>query len=52
MTQAPIAPVAARRETGVLVGALMGTWLLKGKGGRARLAAAAVVVFGVVMVRA
>ena len=51
MTQAPIAPVAALRETSVLFGTLMGTWILKEGRGRARLAAAAVVACGIVLVR-
>ena len=51
MTQAPVASVAALRETSVLFAALLGTWLLKEKFGLQRAAGTAVVVVGVVALR-
>ena len=47
MTRAPVAAVAALRETSVLFAAIIGTWLLKEGFGLARLAGAASVVAGV-----
>ncbi len=47
MTLAPVAAVAALRETSVIFAALLGTWLLKEPFGRARIAGAAAVVAGV-----
>jgi drug/metabolite transporter (DMT)-like permease len=51
MTQAPVASVAALRETSVLFAALLGTWLLKEKFGWQRAAGTAVVVGGVMALR-
>lgn len=51
MTRAPIAAVAALRETSVIFAAILGTWLLKEPFGRARLAGAAAVVAGVVALK-
>ena len=51
MTKAPVASVAALRETGVLFAALLGTWLLKEKFGWQRAAGTAVVVAGVMALR-
>ncbi len=51
MTQAPVASVAALRETSVLFAALLGTWLLKEKFGWQRALGTAVVVAGVVGLR-
>ena len=51
MTQAPVASVAALRETSVLIAALLGTWLLKEKFGLQRALGTAVVVGGVVALR-
>ncbi len=51
MTKAPIALVAALRETGVLFAALIGTVFLAEPMTRWRWSAAAVIVFGVVMLR-
>jgi len=51
MTLAPIAAVAALRETSVIFAALLGTWLLKEPFGRARLAGAAAVVCGVIALK-
>jgi drug/metabolite transporter (DMT)-like permease len=45
----PMAHVAALRETSVLFGALMGTLLLGEPFGRRRVAAAAVIVIGLVL---
>ena len=51
MTRAPIAAVAALRETSVIFAAILGTWLLKEPFGRARLAGAAAVVLGIVFLK-
>jgi uncharacterized membrane protein len=51
MTQAPVAIVAALRETSVLFAALLGTWLLKEKFGLQRAVGTAVVVLGVIALR-
>ncbi len=51
MTKAPIAPVAALRETSVLFGAVLAFFLLKEPMKPARLAAAAMIVCGLVMIR-
>ena len=51
MTRAPVASVAALRETSVLFAALLGTWLLKEKFGLQRAAGTAVIVAGVVALR-
>ena len=51
MTQAPVASVAALRETSVLFAALLGTWLLKEKFGLQRLLGTMVVVGSVVALR-
>lgn len=51
MTRAPIAAVAALRETSVIFAALLGTWLLKEPFGRARLAGAAAVLCGVIALK-
>jgi phosphonate utilization associated putative membrane protein len=51
MTRAPVASVAALRETSVLFAALLGTWLLKERFGAQRALGTAVVVFGVMALR-
>jgi len=51
MTRAPIAAVAALRETSVIFAAILGTWFLKEPFGRARVAGAASVVLGVVFLK-
>jgi len=51
MTLAPIAAVAALRESSVIFAAILGSWLLKEPFGRARLAGAAAVVAGVVALK-
>ncbi len=51
MTVAPVASVAALRETSVLFAALLGTWLLKEKFGLQRALGTLVVVLGVVALR-
>ncbi len=51
MTRAPVASVAALRETSVLFAALLGTWLLKEKFGLQRALGTLVVVSGVVSLR-
>ncbi len=51
MTEAPIAPVAALRETSVLFAALLGAVVLKEKLAGRRIVAALFVVAGVVLVR-
>jgi len=51
MTLAPIAAVAALRETSVIFAAVLGTWLLKEPFGRARLAGAAAVLCGVIALK-
>lgn len=51
MTRAPIAAVAALRETSVIFAAILGAWLLKEPFGRARLAGAAAVLAGVIALR-
>jgi uncharacterized membrane protein len=51
MTRAPLASVAALRETSVLFAALLGTWLLKETFGRQRALGTVVIVAGVVALR-
>ncbi len=51
MTQAPVASVAALRETSVLFAALLGSWLLKEKFGVQRALGTAVIVAGVMALR-
>jgi drug/metabolite transporter (DMT)-like permease len=51
MTRAPIAAVAALRETSVIFAAILGTWLLKEPFGRARLVGALAVVAGVIALK-
>jgi drug/metabolite transporter (DMT)-like permease len=51
MTRAPIAAVAALRETSVIFAAMLGSWLLKEPFGRARLVGAAAVLAGVIALR-
>jgi len=51
MTQAPVASVAALRETSVLFAALLGTWLLKERFGLQRALGTAVLVAGVMALR-
>jgi drug/metabolite transporter (DMT)-like permease len=51
MTRAPIAAVAALRETSVIFAAILGSWLLKEPFGRARIAGAVAVVLGVVSLK-
>ena len=51
MSQAPVASVAAPRETRVLVAARLGTRLLKKKLGLQRALSTAVLVLGVISLR-
>ncbi len=51
MTVAPIASVAALRETSVLFAALLGTWILKERFGMQRAAGTLVIVAGVMALR-
>ncbi len=51
MTRAPVASVAALRETSVLFAALLGTWLLKERFGVQRAIGTAVIVGGVMALR-
>lgn len=51
MTRAPVAAVAALRETSVVFGALIGSWLLKEGHVRQRVAGAAVVAAGIVLLK-
>ena len=51
MTRAPVASIAALRETSVLFAALLGTWLLKERFGLQRAIGTAVVVAGVLALR-
>lgn len=51
MTRAPVASVAALRETSVLFAALLGTWLLKEKFGLQRALGTGVIVAGVMALR-
>lgn len=51
MTQAPVAMVAALRETSILFGVLISAWVLKEQVGRRRLLAAAVIAAGAGILR-
>ena len=51
MTRAPVGTIAALRETSVIFGALIGSWLLKEGHVRARLAGAVVVAAGVAVLK-
>ncbi|MBX3605324.1 MAG: EamA family transporter [Piscinibacter sp.] len=51
MTRAPVASVAALRETSVLFATLLGTWLLKERFGGRRLLGTVVIVAGVIGLR-
>ncbi len=51
MSQAPIPYVSAVRESSIVIAALIGTIVFREAGGRMRLAAAAVVALGVVLIR-
>ena len=51
MTRAPVAAVAALRETSVIFGALIGAWLLKEGQVRQRMTGAAVVLAGVIVLK-
>jgi drug/metabolite transporter (DMT)-like permease len=51
MTQAPVAIIAALRETSVIFAALVGAWLLKEGHLGPRLAGAAVVMAGVIALK-
>ncbi len=51
MTRAPVASVAALRETSVLFAAILGTWLLKERFGVQRAIGTAVIVVGVMALR-
>jgi phosphonate utilization associated putative membrane protein len=51
MTQAPVATVAALRETSVLFAALIGTWLLKERFSARRVLGTAVILSGVMALR-
>ena len=52
MTRAPVAAVAALRETSVVFAALIGTWLLREGHVRARLSGAVVVAAGIAVMKA
>jgi drug/metabolite transporter (DMT)-like permease len=49
MTQAPVAAVAALRETSVIFAAVIGAWLLKEPFGRHRIAGACLVALGIAL---
>ena len=51
MTQAPVATVAALRETSVLFAALLGVWFLKEKFTRRRVVGTLAIVAGVIALR-
>ena len=51
MTRAPVAAVAALRETSVLFAAVLGTWLLKEPFGLRRAAGTLAIVGGVMALR-
>ena len=51
MTRAPVASIAALRETSVLFAALLGTWLLKERFGLQRAVGTGVIVAGVMALR-
>ena len=51
MTRAPVASIAALRETSVLFAAILGTWLLKERFGVQRAIGTAVIVAGVMALR-
>ena len=51
-TRAPLAPVAALRETSIIAGAAIGTLVFKERFGRPRLVAAALVVTGITLLLA
>ncbi len=51
MTQAPVAPVAALRETAILFGMVLAALMLKERFGAGRLVAAAVIATGAVVLR-
>jgi drug/metabolite transporter (DMT)-like permease len=51
MSVAPIPAVAALRETSVIIAAILGTWLLKERMGRWRIAGAVLVALGAVAIR-
>jgi len=51
MMRAPIAAVAALRETSVIFAALLGAWLLKEPFGRGRFAGACLVALGIALLR-
>ncbi len=51
MTRAPVASIAARRETSVLFAALLGVWLLHERFGWQRAIGTGVVVAGVMALR-
>jgi drug/metabolite transporter (DMT)-like permease len=51
MTRAPVASVAALRETSVLFAALLGTWLLKERFGAQRAVGTLVIVGGMMALR-
>jgi phosphonate utilization associated putative membrane protein len=51
MTRAPVASIAALRETSVLFAALLGTWVLKERFGAQRALGALVIVGGVIALR-
>ena len=51
MTRAPVATVAALRETSVLFAALLGTWLLKESFNRQRIVGTALIMAGVMALR-
>jgi drug/metabolite transporter (DMT)-like permease len=52
MSRAPVAAVAALRETSVVIGALIGVWIFKEGHARTRLIGACVVLAGIVALRA
>jgi drug/metabolite transporter (DMT)-like permease len=49
MTRAPVAAVAALRETSVIFAAVMGAWLLREPFGRQRIAGACLVALGIAL---
>jgi phosphonate utilization associated putative membrane protein len=51
MTRAPVASIAALRETSVLFAAVLGTWLLRERFGKQRMLGTGVIVAGVMALR-
>ena len=50
LTLAPVSALAPMREIGTAIGAMLGIWLLKEKGGSRRITAAAFITIGVIII--